>query len=610
MGKIEETKIAMKSVSSLRIMFFLLGLLSFPLVAKGEEMSCKQCHADKIDYISFYKSIHRTLSCRSCHDGVSRLELHMQGNDRAKEVNCAKCHQNVFQKYRRDVHNVKLNMACQDCHQPIHALKRGRSLSSCNQCHPRENYVLRGHGRALEAGNMDAPSCADCHGLHNISVYDLASEKAQSLARETYTKRCISCHGNVKIAKRNKFSTQTVKSYYETYHGKVLRVGYTDKVAGCADCHTGHNTLPKTDSASAIHPDNLYHTCRSCHPIMHKRFVQFDPHPNPSDPKRSRIVYWVNVFMIALLTGTFAFFWTHSLLWWRRAYLEKYREGKKLIQVTLPGEKQVERFTFRDRMMHVLLVISFFILVLTGFPIKYADAPWAKMLLNFWGGPHAAGTFHRIAAITLCLLFLYTCWLSFKFLFPKGEKSGWVKRLLGPDSLFPNLKDLKDIVGMFRWFFHRGEMPKFDRWTYWEKFDFMAVFWGMTVIGFSGFILWFPGLFSYLLPGWMINVAMVVHSEEAFLAAIFIFTVHFFNNHLVPTKFPLERNIFTGRYPLETMKIERPLEYERMLAEGRLEEIKKDAPGIGTQLFASLFGLGSLILGLILAFMIFWAAIF
>lgn len=165
------------------------------------------------------------------------------------------------------------------------------------------------------------------------------------------------------------------------------------------------------------------------------------------------------------------------------------------------------------------------------------------------------------------------------------------------------------MAGMFRWFFRGGEMPKFDRWTYWEKFDFMAVFWGMTVIGLSGFILWFPGIFSYLIPGWMINVAMVVHSEEAFLAAIFIFTVHFFNNHLVPTKFPLEKNIFTGRYPVEAMKEERPLEYERMVEAGRLEEMKKEAPGIGAQLFASIFGLGSLILGIILAFLIFWAAL-
>ncbi|MDD5170911.1 MAG: hypothetical protein PHN75_18995, partial [Syntrophales bacterium] len=135
-------------------------------------------------------------------------------------------------------------------------------------------------------------------------------------------------------------------------------------------------------------------------------------------------------------------------------------------------------------------------------------------------------------------------------------------------------------------------------------------FWGMTAIGGSGMMLWFPEIFSHILPGWMINIAAIVHSEEAFLAAVFIFTVHFFNNHLVPNKFPLEPNVFTGRYRLEAMQEERPLEYERALLEGRLDAMKKDGPGILTQLFASVFGLGSLILGLFLVGLIFWASVF
>jgi len=150
----------------------------------------------------------------------------------------------------------------------------------------------------------------------------------------------------------------------------------------------------------------------------------------------------------------------------------------------------------------------------------------------------------------LWALFLYTCWLSIKFLFPKGETSGWWRRLFGPDSLCPNLKDVRDIVGMFRWFFRRGEMPRFDRWTYWEKFDFFAVFWGMMAIGVSGLILWFPQYTSYLLPGWVINIAYVVHSEEAFLAAIFIFTVHFFNNHWCPINSPWSVTSSPGAIPL------------------------------------------------------------
>lgn len=606
----------MKVRSLIKLFVVVIGLLP-PCMLYAVERTCQTCHYDSIDFAGYYRSVHGNNTCTSCHSHVGRWSQHIAGQDRAKEVNCALCHQIAAAKYRRDVHNLKLNMACQDCHQPIHKLDKSRGepaqivTQTCSRCHPREDYALLGHGRYVDAGNPDAPSCADCHGLHNIPLFDLSPERAQAWARETYTRKCQSCHGNVKMARRNKFSTKTVKGYYETYHGKVMAAGYPQHVAGCADCHTGHNTLPKEDTRSAIHPHNLYRSCQNCHSPIHQRFVAFDPHPNPRDPKRNPILYWTNVFMIALLTGTFLFFWTHTVLWWQRAYAEKYRRSTAGIHVPSSGGIQlIKRFSFRDRFMHVLLIISFFTLVLTGFPIKYYDAPWAKILLNFWGGPAKAGMFHRAAAILLWGLFLYTCWLCVKFLFPHGQKKGWLKRLFGPDSLCPNLKDLQDIAGMFRWFFHRGEMPRFDRWTYWEKFDFFAVFWGMMAIGLSGLTLWFPELASYLLPGWVINMAAVVHSEEAFLAAIFIFTVHFFNNHLVPNKFPLERNIFTGSYPLTAMKSERPLEYERMLTEGKLEAMTTAPPGIGTQLFASLFGLGSLLLGLVLTALIVWAAIF
>jgi len=163
------------------------------------------------------------------------------------------------------------------------------------------------------------------------------------------------------------------------------------------------------------------------------------------------------------------------------------------------------------------------------------------------------------------------------------------------------------MAGMFRWFFNRGEMPKFDRWTYWEKFDFMAVFWGMFAIGGSGFLLWIPEWSSWIVPGWVLNVATLVHSEEALLAALFIFTVHFFNTHFIPTKFPMDPIIFTGRYRLEEMKEQKPLQYERLKAEGNLDALKRKYPGITLKIISGIFGLASLLLGLYLTVLILWA---
>ena len=158
----------------------------------------------------------------------------------------------------------------------------------------------------------------------------------------------------------------------------------------------------------------------------------------------------------------------------------------------------------------------------------------------------------------------------------------------GPVSLVPNWQDLKDMIAMFRWFFGKAPRPVFDRWTYWEKFDYWAVFWGMAIIGGSGLILWFPAQFAAFLPGWVFNVATVVHGEEALLAVGFIFTIHFFNGHIRPEKFPMDLVIFTGRIPEHELKDERPGEYRRLVSDGRLESVETTPPTPWTEAFGYL----------------------
>lgn len=589
--------------------------------AQAQTAACQSCHSDSAFMDRFAASAHGNNACTSCHTGINNITRHSSGEQKSNPVRCASCHREIASSYKTDVHALKQNMACADCHQKIHTItKSGKPpkiavQEQCVRCHQSEDYALSGHGKAVTAGNVDSATCSDCHSLHAMTSYDAAPGKEKAMQREAYTQRCKSCHADQGIAGRNDLSTAVADTYDQTYHGKVLQVGDSERVAGCADCHTGHNTLKADDPRSALNPANLYTSCKTCHKTMHQRFVSFEAHPNAVKGRSYRSLHVAEVFMIILLAGVFAFFWLHTFLWWRRAYLDKCCKRKAgFIEDTLASEcreeKQIQRFTVTERVMHVLLILSFFTLVGTGFPIKYSETAWAKVLVNMWGGPQMSGIFHRIAAGVLCALFLYTLWLSIRFLFPKWQWRGWIGRLFGPDSLFPNMKDLRDIKGMFLWFFGKGPMPKFDRWTYWEKFDFLAVFWGMLAIGLSGFMLWFPGQFSYVVPGWVINIATIVHSEEAFLAAVFIFTVHFFNNHIVPNKFPLEPNIFTGRYRVEAMREERQLEYERMIAEGKLESLKREGPGLWAQLFASVFGLASLVLGLFLLGLIFWAVIF
>src|SRR6185369_13156212 len=160
------------------------------------------------------------------------------------------------------------------------------------------------------------------------------------------------------------------------------------------------------------------------------------------------------------------------------------------------------------------------------------------------------------------------------------------------------------------WFLGRGPRPDYGRWTYWEKFDYFAVFWGVTIIGATGLLLWFPEVFTHVVPGWFLNVATVVHSDEALLAVGFIFTIHFFNTHFRPEKFPMDTVIFTGTIPLEEFKQDRPAEYEELAESGELEARLEPTPDAREVRAWRIFGGLALGIGIVLILLIIYAAIF
>jgi cytochrome b subunit of formate dehydrogenase len=232
---------------------------------------------------------------------------------------------------------------------------------------------------------------------------------------------------------------------------------------------------------------------------------------------------------------------------------------------------QYQRFTRLNRALHILMIVSFISLALTGMTLKFSYTDWAAFLARRLGGYEGAGFIHRAAATLMFGLFVTHLWdLDRK---RRQEHGGsFLKLVFGPDSLLFNRRDLEELVGSLKWFVGAGPRPRYGRWTYWEKFDYFAVFWGIFVIGSTGLMLWFPVLFTRVLPGWFINVATIIHSDEALLATGFIFTVHFFNTHLRPEKFPMDTVVFTGRMPVAEFKRDKPAEYEALVAAGKLEE--------------------------------------
>jgi len=232
-------------------------------------------------------------------------------------------------------------------------------------------------------------------------------------------------------------------------------------------------------------------------------------------------------------------------------------------------ELQYRRFSRLNQILHVLMIISFMSLALTGMTLKFSYTAWAATLSRLLGGYETAGYIHRAAATLMVGIFIaHLVDLTRR---KNRDYGSWWAMLFGRDTMLPNRKDLSDFFGTMKWFVGIGNRPRYGRWTYWEKFDYFAVFWGIAVIGSTGFMLWFPEFVTRFLPGWMINVATIVHSDEALLATGFIFTVHFFNTHLRPESFPMDIVVFTGRMPLEEFKLNKPAEYQELVDKGTLE---------------------------------------
>jgi hypothetical protein len=166
--------------------------------------------------------------------------------------------------------------------------------------------------------------------------------------------------------------------------------------------------------------------------------------------------------------------------------------------------------------------------------------------------------------------------------------------------MIPQPKDVVELYQHFRWFFGLGRKPSFGRFTYWEKFDYWAVFWGMAIIGTSGYMMWFSDLFGQLLPGWLFNIALLIHADEALLAVWFIFAIHFFNSHLRPDRFPIDLVIFTGRERVEELKESRPAEYERLVSTGALDVARADPPPLWLRNFGRIIGFAAIGIGFLL----------
>jgi len=679
-----------------------------PLVAAESDPNakCLECHAEKgldkkdaqgrvislyVDKAKLAGSVHNGLSCADCHEDLTAK--HPDDDKPAKRVDCGSCHEKEGKVYSTSIHGMSRKMgasgaaSCSDCHGHHDILPAKDRKSSvfklnlpltCARCHNNaglnQEYRLKNpqaasqyqesiHGKALmEKGLIVAPSCNDCHGVHDIKrSVDRSSKINKANVADTcgkchfgvediYNKSihgqllakgdprgptCADCHTAHQIEQHNnghfksasdqrcgRCHQDRLEHYRETYHGKAMSLGrpnVASEVAACYDCHGNHDVLPTSNPASHLSSGNIVNTCQKCHPKANVGFTKYLPHANPMDAKNYPGLHLVFLAMTGLLIGVFAFFGAHTAFWLIGSIYLYLHDTKKFREAKVKSENDDEwftRFVPVERFLHFLIVTSFLLLVITGMPLKFYYTGWAAVVFHVIGGAEVARALHRFGALITFLYFaIHLSVLANSAWRNRGnirnpetgkiELKRFFNILFGPDSMIPNLQDWSDFVAHVKWFFGKAEKPQFDRWTYWEKFDYLAVFWGVFAIGLSGLVMWFPEFFCRFLPGWAINVALIIHSDEALLAAGFIFSIHFFNTHFRIEKFPMDTVIFSGRISKTEMMHERKRWYDRLVASGRIDRFRvKDEweswKNIARSMGYLFFGIGLVLLFLII----------
>lgn len=246
----------------------------------------------------------------------------------------------------------------------------------------------------------------------------------------------------------------------------------------------------------------------------------------------------------------------------------RFQEIKEELRAELISEKQRDieeaveagelfyRFGAIIRAQHFVLAVSMVLLILSGLPIRFHDSVIFKFVIFLLGGIHNSTFLHRMGATGLAAVCLWHVgWLALT----RTGRREFIALLPGP-------KDLKDVFQNIKYFLRlSNEKARFDRFSYIEKFDYWAVYWGVVVMIGSGLLLWFQDITLRFLPKYVLDIAKEMHRDEALLATLAIVIWHMYNAHLNPHKFPGTLVIWNGLMTKEEMIEEHPLEYEKRL---------------------------------------------
>jgi cytochrome b subunit of formate dehydrogenase len=572
---------------------------------------CLDCHLDRgtIPHRPLDEDFHVGCSgCRTCHEDASE-EYQAHGRSRLGEcedmphcadchgshdilpssvtralthptnlpTTCGKCHENLdittkydilidhpIQIYARSVHGkasrggVYVAATCNDCHSsggtahkilapgsPESSINHFNIPSTCGRCHKgiEQDYLEGIHGQLAARGETDAPVCTDCHGEHGILSPDdpLSPVSGSKVAEMT----CSPCHESAVLNEKYGIKTERLTTFIDSYHGLKSKAGDTH-VANCASCHGVHRILPSSDPTSTVHPANLQSTCGECHPGISERMASTPIHGVGDRGLRTEaaeIIEDVYIVAIAVIIGLMVLHWVIDLI-------------RHLVNIST-SRPQVRRMHADEVAQHAFLAFSFIVLVISGFALVYDQGFITRFFFGWEGGFAVRGIVHRAAAVVFMLTVL---WHAFFLMTPRGRKY---------------FKDMLPIERDFRFFLRRilynlglgRKMECIQRFNYVEKAEYWALVWGTVVMIVTGLLLWFDNWFIHYLPKGVLDVALVVHFWEAWLATLAIFVWHFYSVIFHPHVYPMNPAWITGTMPESMYEHEHP---------GHLEEAKRD----------------------------------
>ncbi len=570
-----------------------------------EGLECMDCHQDRgtVPHQPDPEFHPGCQGCRTCHDQASE---EYQGHGRSRvgtcmdiphcsdchgdhdvlpsavkrshthPVNlpqtCGKCHENLdittkyeilidhpIEIYQSSVHGratrggVYVAASCNDCHStggsahkiyspgsPDSSINHFNIPHTCGKCHKGvENDFWEGiHGKLVARGETDAPVCTDCHGEHGIlSPDDPQSPVSRSRVAEV---TCSPCHESAVLNEKYGLGTQRLTTFIDSYHGLKSKAGDTH-VANCASCHGVHRILPSSDATSTINPDNLQRTCGECHPGISERMASTPIHGVGGQGLRTAVADVVEKIYIVAITVIIGLMVLHWLI-------DLYRHLRKVVN----ERPQVQRMRPDEVAQHALLAISFISLVISGFALRYDQGFVARFFFGWEGGFEVRGTLHRIWAVVFMLTVV---WHILYLMSPRGRKY---------------LNDMMPIPRDFKFFLNRmlhnlglrRDMQCIQRFNYVEKAEYWALVWGTAVMIVTGLMLWFDNWFIQFLPKGVLDVALVVHFWEAWLASLAILVWHMYSVVFHPHVYPMNPSWITGTMPEEMYRHEHPVHLE------------------------------------------------